>query len=261
MSAQHIPNEAVMRCQRWVRGRAHYRPAGELFDPRHAGVGLIEEDAVAKRFIELHHYSHSYPAARLRVGLYEKRTFQPERLVGVAVFSVPMNQQVVPCYFEGLHPNEGVELGRFVLLDEVAANAETWFLARAFRLLRRAGAGVRAIVSYCDPLPRHDAEGRTVKPGHVGTIYKAHNGSYRGRATARVLTVARDGRVLSERAMAKIRAGDKGCEYAMKQLESMGAPGRLPHEPADAYLKRALMEGRFRRLKHPGNHVFTWRLD
>jgi hypothetical protein len=35
-------------------------------------------------------------------------------------------------------PEHGVELGRFVLLDEEPANAETWFLARAFKVLRAA---------------------------------------------------------------------------------------------------------------------------
>ena len=30
-----------------------------------------------------------------------------------------------------------VELGRFVLLDSVAGNGETWFLARSFEILRK----------------------------------------------------------------------------------------------------------------------------
>ena len=30
-----------------------------------------------------------------------------------------------------------VELGRFVLLDSVAGNGETWFLARSFDILRK----------------------------------------------------------------------------------------------------------------------------
>ena len=37
----------------------------------------------------------------------------------------------------------------------------------------------------------------------------------------------------------------------------MGAPARRPLEDARAYLARALAEGEFRRLRHPGNHVFS----
>src|SRR5262249_12907724 len=110
-----------MNVQRWNHGRDRWRPAGEVFDPSRYGVETIDSDRVAREFIETHHYSGSYPAARLRVGLYELGT----GLVGVAVFSVPMNARTIAKYF-GLEQNAGVELGRFVLLDHVKANAETW---------------------------------------------------------------------------------------------------------------------------------------
>lgn len=58
-----------------------------------------------------------------------------------------------------------------MLLDHelLAANAETWFLARAFRLARRE-LSAAGIVAYCDPLPRLDDRGAVVKRGHTGTI-------------------------------------------------------------------------------------------
>ena len=34
-----------------------------------------------------------------------------------------------------------------------------------------------------DPQPRHTAEGKIAFPGHLGTIYKAHNAVFAGMAT------------------------------------------------------------------------------
>ncbi len=241
-------------CQRWRTHRASYRPAGEVFDPARAIVAPIDE-ADAKRFVLAHHYSASYPAARCRAGLFCKRPFARDELVGVAVFSVPMNQRTVPHYFPGLDPNGGVELGRLVLLDDVAANAESWFSARAFRLARER-LGVSGIVSYSDPHERVDAAGAVVKPGHVGIVYQALNAAYRGRSSPRTLLVTADGRVVSQRALSKLRADDQGAAYAYRQLRDMGAPARQPFESGETYVRRAAAT--FSRVRHPGNHTYTW---
>jgi len=55
------PRQLELHCQRWHHRRASYRPAGEIFDPRRAGVEPIEERD-AKAFVEKNHYSASYPA-------------------------------------------------------------------------------------------------------------------------------------------------------------------------------------------------------
>lgn len=247
------------RCQRWRDGRASYRPAGEVFDPTRARVELIDEGD-AKAFVCRTHYSGTYPAARCRVGLFVKRPFQEERLAGVAVFSVPMNNSAIPAWFPGLAAGEGVELGRFVLLDEVEANAETWFQARALRALATQLPMLRAVVSYCDPVARTDEAGNKVFPGHLGTIYRAGNAAALGRSTARTLRLLPNGRVASERALSKVRADDCGAGYAVEQLVAAGAPKRQPFETGAAYLARLEMSGLFRRLRHPGNLVFGWDL-
>ena len=162
------------QCQRWRHGRERWRPAGEVFNPSYASVQRIDT-ATAKAFVQEHHYSHSFPASRVNAGLFVKKPFQKEILAGCATFSVPMTQAVVPALLDGLHPSQGVELGRFVLLDEVEANGETWTLARAFKVLREALPAIRGVVSYCDPEPRYSKTGDLVKKGHVGTIYRAHN--------------------------------------------------------------------------------------
>lgn len=243
-------------CQRWRERRDSYRPAGEPIDPGRYGVELLEERP-AKAFVCAHHYSGSYPAARLRVGLYRAAgAARRAELVGVAVFSVPAQPRVIPRYLPG--SAAGVELGRFVLLDDVPANGETWFLARAFRALHAALPEVAGVVSYSDPVRRAAADGLVVTPGHVGTIYQAFNGTYLGRSRGETLVLDPRGRALSRRALSKIRLEERGAGYAYEQLLAAGAPARRPLEDGAEYVERALAEGPFRRLKHPGNHVYAW---
>lgn len=239
-------------CQRWRGGRDSYRPAGEPI-PTHAyGVEEIDE-LVAKRFVTEHHYSHSYPAARVRVGLMRAGA----GLVGVAVFSQPMNKATVPKY---LTAADGCELGRFVLRDDVEANGETWFLARCFRILRKEYAGLGGVVSYSDPLPRTSDDDIVVKPGHVGTIYQAHNARYVGLARAENLVLDRAGRVVSRRSLSKIRNDERGAAGVYAALLAVGAPKRRAMEEGIAYVERVLREGPFRRLRHPGNLTYVWSL-
>lgn len=249
----------VSGCQRWRRGRACYRPAGEPFDPSRYGVEPIDF-AEARRFVVEHHYSGSMPAARLQLGLMHKASaWQAGALAGVVVFSVPVQERAVPAWLD-LPPRLGIEIGRLVLLDDVAANGESWCLGRAFRLLRQLLPEVRGVLSYCDPLERRDADGRVVKRGHIGTVYRAFNGRFAGRSAARTLLLARDGRSVNERTLSKIRLGEQGAGYAVRQLRALGAPAPRPAEDGPAYVSRALAEGGFRKVRHPGNLTFTWRL-
>lgn len=203
--------------QRWREGRDSYRRPDEPIRTLDHEVAELEDDGRAKAFVVEHHYSGSYPAARWRFGLFERG-----ELVGVAVFSHPSNDRVITNVFPG-RATDGVELGRFVLLDRVAGNGETWFLARCFDLLRRT-TDLRGVVSFSDPLPRAAADGRVVMPGHVGTIYQAFNAHYLGRSTPRTLTLLPDGSVFSDRTAQKIRARERGWAYAVEQLVAFGAP-------------------------------------
>jgi hypothetical protein len=243
-------------CQRWRDRRASYRPIGEVFESARASVQAIDE-GTAKAFTLRHHYAGTYPAARFRAGLFVQNRFLREQLVGVAVFSVPMSQCIVPKYFEGLAPNGGVELGRLVLLDDVAANAESWFVARAFRLLRER-LQVDGVLSYSDPVERIDSAGNVVKRGHVGTVYQALNACYRGRSRAQLMILSHDGRIANMRALSKLRNDESGAGYAYNQLRDLGAPRRQMFESGRDYVARALVEGKFRRQRHPGNHTYTW---
>ena len=249
---------ALPLCQRWNRGRTSYRPAGETIDPRRHGTELLDRDA-AKAFVREHHYSHSFPSAVFRVALYRTEPFHRARLAGVAVFSVPTHQGVVP-HWTGLPANRGLLLGRFVLLDVVEGNGETWLLARAFEALRRAKPHLETVLAYSDPVPRIGPTGDLVKPGHYGHIYGAHNGYYLGRGRARTLIVAPGGVVVNERSLSKLRTDDRGRDHVENELRRLGAPARRPHESGATYAARALREGPFRRVPHPGCHVYAWPL-
>lgn len=246
-------------CQRWRHGRAHYRPAGEPFDPARYGVEPIGF-AAARQFVRREHYSGSMPVARLQVGLMHKASpFAAEVLAGVLVFSVPVQERAVPAWL-ALPPRLGIEIGRLVLLDAVPGNGESWFLGRAFRWLRALLPEVQGVLSYCDPLERRDASGHLVKRGHIGTVYRAFNGRFAGRSTPRTLILGPDGRSINERTLSKIRNDEQGAGYAVRQLMALGAPPRRVGEEGVAYVVRALAEGSFRRVRHPGNLTFTWRL-
>lgn len=235
--------------QRWRARRGVYRPAGEPIRTADFEVAAIDEDRVAKRFVLEHHYEGSYVPARARFGLY-----RGSELAGVAVFSVPVNARA-------LDPAPGDAasracLGRLVLLDDVAANGESWFIARCFELLQREG--YTGIVSFADPQPRLSEAGDTVFRGHLGTIYQATNGVYVGRSKADTRRLLPDGTVLHNRLLAKIRKLDRGWRYGVELLERHGA-GPLEGDPREwlaEWLPRIT-----RRQRHRGNLKYVWALN
>jgi hypothetical protein len=242
-------------CQRWREGRHTYRPAREVIDTKHLDVIEIDE-LTAKAFVCLHHYSKRFPAARFRFGLYERGEF-----VGVAVFSRPFTAEVITNAFPWLDDvDQGAELGRFVLLDRVGANAETWFLARCFAAVRDR---LRAVVSFSDPNPRANLDGSELFPGHIGTIYQASNASYAGATNPATLRLLPDGTVFSNMASGKIRRGLRGCRSAAAELERFGAETLSP-DASDIERVRWLERWRAeltRPMRHRGLHRYTFTLD
>lgn len=243
------------QCQRWTQRRPSWRPTSEGgFNPARYAVALIAEDE-ARTFVQTHHYSRAYPAARLRYGLVDQ--LAGGRLVGVVVLGVPMQARVLTGPFPTLEPyRQSLELSRLVLLDEVPANAETWFLARALDLA--AAAGLRGVVMFSDPLPRWLA-GALTMPGHVGCVYQALNCLYTGRGKARTLTILPDGMVLSDRSSQKVRAGERGAAGVVARLVDMGAtePGRLVSLTPAEWLGYALAQIGARQVRHRGNHRYV----
>ncbi|MGN6107738.1 MAG: hypothetical protein ACTHU0_21695 [Kofleriaceae bacterium] len=247
--------------QRWRDRVGVYRSVREFFDPRAYEADEILDDTPAKAFVNAHHYSGTYPAAMRRFGLFERYS---RRLVGVAVFSYPVNDAVFS-WLPG-EKDQSLELGRLVLLDEVLANAETWFIARCFDVL--VSHGVTGVVSFADPEKRVDADGRVVMPGHIKTTYQAKGAVYAGRGTPRTLRLLPDGTVLNDRAKQKIRGRERGHEHVEERLIRSGrAQGiAIPELRATASREEArrwlatwapLLT---RRQRHPGNHRYLFGL-
>jgi hypothetical protein len=241
-------------CQRWRDGAHSWRHIHEGgFDARRYSVEPIDE-ATARAWVCQHHYSSAYPAASQRYGLSDR----DGQLVGAIVLGIPMSERVLTNVFPDLEPLvEALELARMVLADEVPGNAESWFLARAFKAA--AERGLRGVVAFADPVPRHVA-GRVLFAGHTGHVYTAANAAYLGRATARTLTVLPDGAVLSARSAQKVRAGERGHAHVERQLVQLGATPRRPHADRAAWLTDALNELGATRIRHRGNHRYAFRL-
>jgi hypothetical protein len=241
-------------CQRWRDRRHSWRHRSEGgFDARRYERRALAE-AEARPFVEANHYADSYPAARLRFGLYDRPW-----LVGVAVLDVPMQRRVLTAVFPRLEPYaESLELSRFLLAESVAANGESWFLARCRELAGRQG--VRGVVSFSDPVPRRTAAGDLVFPGHIGTIYQASNAQYLGQTTSRRVLLLPDGRLPSARALSKVRGDEQGHAYVERDLVRFGARPRLPGEPGADWLRDELRAAGVRSLLHGGNHRYAFRL-
>lgn len=250
----------VDRSQRWRDRRASFVPNAAVFDPRQFSVDVISCAKEAKPFVLQHHYSGSFPATRLSCGLFRNGGGRRPELVGVCSFAVPMNNAAVPRHTGLDDPLAGTDLGRLVLLDDVAGNAESWFVARSFRLLRQEKPGVLAVIAYSDPLPRLGEDGRTVMPGHCGMVYQALSARFRGRSSARSDLIMPNGRILSPRALSKIRTQEQGAAYAERQLVEAGAPSRFWGEEPRAWIERLEVTGFLRRRRHPGNLVYAFAL-
>ena len=115
--------------QRWLYRKDRYRPDGETINTRLYEVAEIGTGQ-AKAFVQLHHYSgpNSWVYDRFRYGL-----FTAGRLIGAAVFSHPVNEKIFSVFPGSVR--QSVELGRFVLLDEVPGNGERSFPRQNFRPL------------------------------------------------------------------------------------------------------------------------------
>jgi hypothetical protein len=234
---------------RWRDRVGCYRPAREVIDPRVYAVEELHDDTTPRDFIRQHHYIGTMPAARFRFGL-----FWGGLLVGVAVFSHPANDAVLSI-FPGL-PLESCELGRFVLLDRVEANGESWMLARCFAELRKKG--VVGVVSFADPVRRTDGAGRVVAPGHLGMVYQATNARYLGRTRAENRRLLPNGAILHNRTLANLRARDQGWRYVAAMLEAQGA-SRLGDKDVGQWLAEWLPR-LTRPLHHSGNLRYAWGL-
>ncbi|MFG2210996.1 hypothetical protein [Streptomyces sp. NPDC048638] len=261
--ALHLPGAEDL-CQRWRERTPTWRRTSEGgFNPDLHRVVAIAEGP-ARRFVERHHYSGSWPAVRFVFGL--QRVDEPPgpgepaggRLLGVLSLGIPMNGAVLDVFEGTTRYTETLELNRLVLLDRAESNAESWFCARAFTAAARRG--IRGVVAHSDPHPRvrHTPHGtELISPGHIGHVYVAQDFVYLGRTRPRRLVVLPDATVFSERAAAKIRRDEVGHRGAERRLLGFGAPPRRPGQPGRDWLAEALEAVGATELHHGGNHRYA----
>ncbi|WP_051718132.1 hypothetical protein [Streptomyces megasporus] len=253
--------------QRWSLGRHTWRHRHDGgFDPDRYEVVPLAEDKPVRAFLEAHHYLTGLPPAVFRYAMVDVRHPAtgglPGRMVGVMVLSVPMNRRALTNVFPGLEPvAESLDFSRLCLLDEVAANGESWFCAASFR--HAAAQGVRGIVTFADPMPyrRRTAHGtHLITPGHAGVVYQALGFEHLGRSTSRTQILLPDGTALTARSAAKATGGEQGAAAVERRLVALGARARARGQSPRVWLAQALNEVGATRRRHPGCYRYALRI-
>lgn len=97
-----------------------------------------------------------------------------DEIVGAIVFANPMSEKVRE-YVAGVEDKKSVtELHRLFTDDRCGKNVESWFIAHALSLLKDKKPKYRFVVSYADE-----------SEGHEGTVYRATNALWTGKAEER----------------------------------------------------------------------------
>jgi len=154
---------------------------------------------IIKRFIETHHYSHNVNGVRIShcfamyrpyndsTGLFGNFFDHEVEMAGAAIFGSPAMSNVAESWNPS-NPDKCLELRRLCCIDDTPKNAESFFIGRMLRWLRK-HTTYETVVSYADP-----------HYGHEGTIYKASNFEYVGQTAAgKVLDV--DGELYHDRTL------------------------------------------------------------
>lgn len=239
--------------QRWLYKRGSFIPPS---DHAHRGDYDVEElpdrSATARAFLSQHHYlGDRVPPIVKGYGLYKFG-----ELCGVACFSVPACEAVITNAFECSSARDGLELGRFCLLQSCSFNSETIFLSECLRRLKKLG--YAGVVAHSDPEARTTSDGRIFHRGHWGQIYAAGSAVYTGRTKARTIYLLPDGSALDSRSLSKMRAG--GARYSADVLVKYGADalqdGEDPYEWLSTWLGRIT-----RPLYHRGCHRYLFPLS
>lgn len=173
-------------------------------------VEHIDFSESVRRFILKWHYSdYANIQAKETFGLFRDGTFLPE-MVGVCVYTRPAGPSAAQKYYPEA-PDKCLELRRLCLIDDTPKNAESFFVSRTLKWLRK-NSDWKFVVSYADP-----------EQGHEGVIYKAANFKYEG-VTAAGSSLLVDGKPFHIRTLTMLdrpygveineryKAGDPGIE-------------------------------------------------
>jgi hypothetical protein len=130
-------------------------------------VEHISFSDTVRSFLRKWHYAdHVAVQAKETFGLFREGLFLPE-LIGVCIYTRPAGPTAAQKYYPQ-DPDKCLELRRLCLIDDTPKNAESFFISRTIKWLKK-NSEWKFIVSYADP-----------EQGHRGTIYRASNFRYEG---------------------------------------------------------------------------------
>ena len=130
-----------------------------------------------QKFLKTWHYSdYTYLQHKETFTLWRPGNFNIPELIGVCVYTRPAGASAAKKYWPD-NPDKCLELRRLCLIDDTPKNAESYFVSRTIKWLKK-HTDWEYIISYADP-----------EEGHSGVIYRASNFKYDG--------VTGEGKVLS----------------------------------------------------------------
>lgn len=138
------------------------------------------ECKIAKNYIKQHHYSHGcHNGPSPCYGL-----FDGDNLIGVLMFATPCSENVRASVFGADYKDAVVELHRLHILDVTPKNAESYFISRCLKLLKKDRPQTKAVVTFSDKTE-----------GHEGVIYKATNAYRIGSTGSSIFYLDETGRL------------------------------------------------------------------
>jgi hypothetical protein len=121
-----------------------------------------------QKFLKSWHYSpYTFIQHKETFTMWRDGEWGMPELVGVCVYTRPAGAAAAQKYYPE-EPDKCLELRRLCLIDETPKNAESYFVSRTIKWLKR-NTEWKFIVSYADP-----------EQGHEGVIYRAANFKYEG---------------------------------------------------------------------------------
>ena len=116
--------------------------------------------SVARDIVLKHHYSHTWPVAKLSMGLYVD-----SKLNAVIVYGLSASARM-----PGSLPSEKYwELQRLFSFDWAGKNTESFLISKSIKYIKNNHPEIECLVSFADP-----------DQGHVGIVYQATNWLYCG---------------------------------------------------------------------------------
>lgn len=164
----------------------------------------------AKEYIIQNHYSHGcHNGPSPCYGMFDN-----DKLIGVLMFATPCSENVRASVFGPEYKDSVTELHRLHVLDVTPRNAESYFISRCFKLLKKDKPQIKAVLSFADSTE-----------GHEGTIYKATNAYFCGTTGKATFYRDKSGRLHHPRQNGVNISKDRAKEFGWKE-EKRGAKNR-----------------------------------